>query len=74
VRQTCAYWHQYVLIPEMNAQCVIRGRLSFIDQHGEPGKNNTYGSIIYGFNVNVERFVESFQELGECFVHCSKIS
>jgi len=60
-----AYWQDHILSPvELNAMCFWRGRVSFLDETGQTVKGNLYDSIMYGFNVDVDRFAAAFEPCG----------
>ena len=61
------YWQEDILNEFLDALCFIKGRVPFEDETGKPHKNNTYGSLLYGFGVDVNRFTEAFWELGRVF-------
>lgn len=67
-RFSTAYWQDCILgAKELNALCFIRGRVKFINgRTGKIGKQNTYDSMFYGFNVSWRRFKKAFSALGVC--------
>lgn len=77
-RFSTAYWQDHILVPELVAACFWRGRIPFINgKTGEVGSDNNYDSMIYGFNVNVERFCEVWAPYGAVFAmkrHIKKVA
>jgi site-specific DNA-methyltransferase (adenine-specific) len=66
-RTETKYWQEFIFNPHLNVVCYIRRRVAFIrPSTGLPAKSNTYGSALFGYNVNVNRFVETFKHLGRC--------
>lgn len=61
-----AYWQQNILSVPLRAICFLRKRVSFLRPDGTKAKGNPYGSMLYGFNVNLERFSIAFRHLGKC--------
>ena len=49
--EACAEWHP-------------RGRLAFIGESGVAGEANPFASILYGLNVDVDRFAWAFGRMG----------
>jgi len=60
------YWQAHVLNALLDVVCYIRTRLSFRRPDGTEGKQNTFGSALYGYNVDIERFVKVYGHLGRC--------
>lgn len=60
------YWQEDVFNPNLTAFCMVRKRLSFLDEHGMPIKGNPYGSFVYLYNGNWEHFADSFAAIGKC--------
>lgn len=59
------YFQEAIGDGPLDAMCHIRRRVPFIDPHtGEPARNNTTGSILYGLNVSLCRFRRYFGHLG----------
>jgi len=68
-RFSTEYWQDHILIPELRVMTVHRGRVSFrnmLTGEEKSGQNN-YDSIIYGFNVDAERFTAAFRKFGSTF-------
>ena len=63
-RFSTKYWQTNILSDTLNAMCFIRGRVPFLNVDGKPVKNNTYDSILYGYNINPFLFKEVFSNLG----------
>lgn len=68
-----AYWHASVLTQYQNAEVIFDKRVQFekpvYDEDGavvkwERTKGNNLSSIMFGFNVDVLRFVNAFRVLG----------
>lgn len=59
------YWQDYILQPSLKAICYVKGRVPFLNVEGAAVNNNTYPSSFWGFNVDVDRFVECFRHLGK---------
>ncbi len=57
------YFHDF--LAASNAVCYVRSRVAFIrPTTGEVAKGNPYSSIVFGFNVDRQRFHRSFGDLG----------
>ncbi len=62
------YWQTNIFNDRLNAICLIRGRISFLDAAGSRhAASNLYGSMLYLFNGDRYLFAECFDELGVCF-------
>ena len=62
------------LMSRADAVCWIRKRVSFIrPSTGEKAKGNPHASALWGFNVNLKRFISSFDELGLVQVFDSRL-
>lgn len=59
------YWQAHILNANLNALCYTKGRLAFLNAAGVPMKGNTYPSYLFGYNVDVARFVKCFWGLGK---------
>lgn len=58
------YLHDSVL-KMASVACFVRSRVAFLrPSTGEPAKGNPYPSVLWGFNVDVERFTAAFGHLG----------
>ncbi len=67
-RFSTGYWQDHVLTCYLDAVCFVRGRVSFINAETgtrKKGQNN-YDSMIYGYNIDVRRFMRAFGTLGCC--------
>ncbi len=64
-RFSTGYWQDFVLSEYLRAVCFVRGRVAFVNEHGEPQKGNPYDSAIYGFNVTPDGFETAFKGLGK---------
>lgn len=62
-RITTKYWARDVW-PNLDAMCIVTGRLAFLDHDGVPVKGNTHGSFILGYNVDITRFRDAFSKFG----------
>jgi len=59
---------QSTIITEyVNAMCFRKRRVKFIRADGSVGKSNTWPSIFYGYNVDVDRFAAAFKPCGRTF-------
>lgn len=56
-----------IISEHVNAMCFRKRRVKFIRSDGTVGKSNTWPSIFYGYNVDVERFGLAFKPLGRTF-------
>jgi hypothetical protein len=60
------YWQEHIFNPALDVALFVRGRVQFSrpDGSGTQGQN-PYDSVIYGYNVDVDRFAEKFKHLGK---------
>jgi hypothetical protein len=59
------YWQDHIFNPGLDVALFVRGRVQFLRPDGSgTGGSNPYDSVLYGFNVDVDRFVECFKHLG----------
>jgi hypothetical protein len=64
-RFSTRYWQEHIFNPGLDVALFVRGRVQFLrpDGGGTQGQN-PYDSCLYGFGVDVDRFVETFKHLG----------
>ena len=65
-RSETAYWQEHILNGRHTAVCYVRKRIRFLRPTGEPATGNPYGSVIYAYNGDAERFRQCFSHLGKC--------
>jgi hypothetical protein len=59
-RFSTGYFQEFIFNPGLCVACFLRGRVAFLRPDGTKAKQNPYDSVIYGFNIDEERFVEVF--------------
>lgn len=65
-RFSTKYWQKWALNYKLRAICFVRGRVKFLRPDGTVAKQNLYDSQIYGYNVDIIKFMNSFGPLGKC--------
>lgn len=65
-RFSTKYWQAHALVPELHAICFVKGRVKFLRPDGSVAKQNPYDSQIYGYNIDIKTFNDSFKDLGKC--------
>ena len=59
------YFQEFIFNPGLDAILFVRGRVKFLRPNGDVTTGqNPYDSMVLGFNVDTDRFVESFKHLG----------
>jgi hypothetical protein len=56
-----------IITEHVNAMCFRKRRIKFKRPDGTVGKSNTWPSIYYGYNVDLDRFVLAFKPLGRVY-------
>lgn len=65
-RFSTKYFQDYILDENLKAACFIRGRVRFLKpDRTETDGQNPYDSVLYGFNVDPEKFSNCFGHLGK---------
>ena len=65
-RFSTKYFQDHIFSEALNAACFVRGRVKFARPGGDGTVgNNPYDSVIYGFNVDHDKFVKCFGHLGK---------
>ena len=64
-RFSTRYFQDYIFNPHLEAAAFIRGRVKFLRPDGTVAGQNPYDSVLYGFNVDVDKFTQCFAPLGK---------
>jgi len=57
------YFQDFIFSPALDVACFMRGRVKFLRPDGAVTTGqNPYDSVLYGFNVDVERFAKIFSQ------------
>jgi hypothetical protein len=60
------WWH--AMAARCSAICFTRGRVGFVDQNGQPVKNNMKGQCFWYFGHNARLFEEVYRERGTIYI------
>ena len=70
-RFSTQYFQDHIFTSTLTVACFVRGRVKFLRPDGTVTTGqNPYDSVLYGFNIDKDRFEQEFKHLGSVVMMC----